>query len=197
MQKHLLENLLQYVDFSEEEIALLLSKLNTRIFKKNSFFLKEGEVCKHMAFINTGLMRAYYLKDGKEYIVSFVEEGNWVNEHSSFLTKTPSLFFIEALEDTEVLLLGYDDLQDLFCQYKSFERFGRLIAECQNYEISKRNNSLLLETPQERYQNFVKEKGKYINVLPLKYIASYVGIEPESLSRIRNRLYGPRINRLT
>lgn len=188
MLQNVKENLLNYVDFTEEEITKLMSNLETRVVKKNDLVLREGEICKHVSYINKGLVRLYFVKDGKEYNSGFFEEGTWFSEYASFLHKKPSLFYIEAMENTELFLLNFENMQKLYGLAKAFERLGRLIAEDLFYKYVKRNMSLLLDTPEERYESFQKENPSLLNVIPLKHIASYVGVEPESLSRIRKRM---------
>lgn len=188
MLHNIKENLLRYVDFTDEEIMNLVSGLDSRVIKKNCFLLREGEVCKHVAFINKGLIRLYYVKDGKEYNSGFFQPGTWVSEYASFLHKKPSLFYIEALDDTELFLLSFENMQKLYNQGKAFERLGRLIAENLFLAYFKRNMSLMLDSPEERYLTFLKENASLVELIPLKHIASYVGVEPESLSRIRKRI---------
>jgi CRP-like cAMP-binding protein len=182
------ENLLKYVNFTDEEIMNLISHLEFKLVKKNHFLLREGEICRQVAFINRGLLRLYYVKEGKEFNSGFFQPGAWVSEYASFLHKKPSLFFIEALEDTEVFLLNYENMQNLYDHGKAFERLGRLIAENLFFAYFKRNVSLLLDSPEERYMSFLEENTSLISLIPLKHIASYVGVEPESLSRIRKRI---------
>lgn len=188
MLQKIKENLLKYVEFTDEEITNLISKLETKVIEKNDLLLREGETCKYVSFINKGLIRFYYVKDGKEYNSGFFQAGTWVSEYVSFLHKEPSLFYIEAMDSTELFLLSYDNMQKLYSQGKAFERLGRLIAESLFYAYFKRNMSLLLDTPEERYQSFLKENCSLLELIPLKHIASYVGVKPESLSRIRKRM---------
>jgi len=182
------ENLLKYVSFTDEEIMNLISKLESKLLKKNHFLLREGEICRHVAFLNKGLIRLYYVKDGKEHNSGFFQAGTWVSEYASFLHKKPSLFSIEALVDTELFLLSFENMQKLYNEGKAFERLGRLIAENLFHAYFKRNMSLLLDSPKERYVTFLKENSSLVELIPLKHIASYVGVEPESLSRIRKRI---------
>ncbi|WP_018614762.1 Crp/Fnr family transcriptional regulator [Segetibacter koreensis] len=182
------ENLLTHVNFTDEEIVNLISKLESKLLKKNHFLLREGETGKHVAFLNKGLIRLYYVKEGKEHNSGFFRSGSWVSEYASFLHKKPSLFYIEALDETELFLLSYDNMQKLYHQGKAFERLGRLIAENLFHAYFKRNMSLILDSPEERYLTFLKENASLIELIPLKHIASYVGVEPESLSRIRKRI---------
>lgn len=191
MLQALRENLLRYVEFTDEELGLLLSKFTAVAVKKNDVFLCEGEVCRSVAFVSKGLVRLYFLKDGKEHNSGFFQPGSWVSEYASFLHQKPSLFFIEALQDTELFALNYETMQSLYNRAKAFERLGRLIAENLYAVYVYRNLSLVLQSPEERYQTFVRENPGLLALLPQKQIASYVGIEPESLSRIRARLRHP------
>lgn len=173
---------------TNDEMVIFLSHMETKTIKQYDFYLKQGSLCRNVAFINKGLVRIYYVKNGKEYVGRFFEKNEWVTDYAGFLLKTPSLFFIEALEDTELFTLSYDNMQKLYSYGKSFEKFGRLIAEKVFIESYQRNVSLMLNSPEELYLALMKEKPHLLNSVPLKYIASYIGIEPESLSRIRKRI---------
>ena len=189
MLEKIRENLLKYVAFSDEELTHLIAKIDSTTIKKNEFFLMEGETCRHVAFINKGFVRLYYVKDGKEYNSGFFQPGAWISEYASFLHKKPSLFFIQALEESELFLLSYDTMQKLYEEGKAFERLGRLIAENLFLAYFKRNISLLLDSPEERYQAFLQENEALVALIPLYQIASFIGVEPESLSRIRKRIH--------
>jgi CRP-like cAMP-binding protein len=173
---------------TNDEMIIFLSHMETKTIKQYDFYLKEGSVCKSVAFINKGLVRIYYVKNGKEYVRRFLEKDEWVTDYAGFLLKTPSLCFIEALEDTELFTLSFDNMQKLYSYSKSFEKFGRIIAEKVFIESNQRNVSLILNSSEELYLTLMKERPHLLNRIPLKYIASYIGVEPESLSRIRKRI---------
>lgn len=162
--------------------------LTRRFLKKGEFLLKAGEVCNHVTFINKGLFRSYMEIDGEEVTTNFAFEGNYVTEYISFVTRQPTTEFIVAMEDGELLQVRYEDLQATYAKAQVWERFGRLIAEYILTFVSTRNKSLLFKSPEERYLALMKERPKVMERVPQQYIASYLGIQPESLSRIRKRL---------
>lgn len=178
----------QFLEVSEEEWQMHQAVLTRRFLKKGEFLLRAGEVCNHVTFINKGLFRSYMEIEGEEVTTNFAFEGNYVTEYTSFLTRQSSSEFIVAMEDAELLQLRYEDLQAAYAKAQVWERFGRLIAEYILTFVSTRNKSLLFKTPEERYLALMKERPKVMERVPQQYIASYLGIQPESLSRIRKRL---------
>lgn len=179
---------LSNLSLSPEELTTFLSFLTTKTIKKYDHFIKEDEVCNYVAFINKGLLRFYFNKDGKEHVSDFKLAGEWISNYGSFLSREKSLFYIDAMEDTELFLLSYDDLQKLYELGKAFERIGRLMVEQVFLRTLSRHVSLLTHNPEERYVKLLEEKPHLFERVPLKQIASMLGIEPESLSRIRKRV---------
>lgn len=187
MLENIKKSITSLVDFEEEDLMYFLSLFTYKKIKKNQYFLREGEVCNQVAFINSGLIRSFFLIDGREQVDSFSLESEWITDYVSFLNRQRSAFYIQAMVDTELFLLSYENIQKIYDRGKAFERFGRLITE-QLYIISvTRATSLLLEKPEQRYLTLLKEEPHLLALIPLKQIASYLGVEPESLSRIRKR----------
>lgn len=119
--------------------------------------------------------------------------GTWVSDYYAFLTGRATNMNIEALEDTELLLLSYDDMQYLYNKIRAVERFCRLIAESIYITTQKRNTSLLVDTPEERYRDLVEMRPEVVERVPQYLITQYSGIQPESLSRIRKRMLNKRV----
>jgi len=180
--------MMQMVKLDEAAWNDMQQRLATRTFKKKQPFIAEGKVCREIAFICKGSFRCFKVIDGIEVSTFFSFEHNWVSSYTSFLRKAPSFISIEAMEESEVLVLSYDDLQYLYNHYIAFERFGRLMAEYLVGCYDDRMLSLLLKTPEERYLKTLMENSQYFERVPQHYIASYLGIAPESLSRIRKRV---------
>lgn len=178
----------QFLEVTEEEWSMHQAVLTRRFLKKGEFLLRGGEVCSHVTFINKGLFRSFMEVDSEEVTTNFAFEGNYVTEYTSFVTRQASSEFIVAMEDAELLQLRYEDLQAAYAKAHVWERFGRLIAEYILTFVSTRNKSLLFKSPEERYLALMKERPKVMERVPLQFIASYLGIQPESLSRIRKRL---------
>lgn len=178
----------QFMPFTEDDWQIHQALLVRRFLKKGEFLLTGGEVCNHVTFINKGHFRAYNVIGGEEVTFNFAFEGNYVTDYTSFVSRRPSLDYIVAMDDAEILQMRYDDLQAAYEKSPVWQKFGRLMAEFILIHISQRNKALLFNTPEERYLNLMKERPKVLERVPQQYIASYLGVKPESLSRIRKRL---------
>ncbi|MCK6616897.1 MAG: Crp/Fnr family transcriptional regulator [Cyclobacteriaceae bacterium] len=178
----------RFIRFSGNDWKLLQSITARRFLKKGEFVLRAGEVCNHVTFINRGFVRIYNLINDEDLTVNFAFEGNFITDFASFITRKPTADNIIAMEDLEILQINHDNLQAAYSQSSTWERFGRLMAEYILLFVVNRNKSLLFDTPEERYLKLMKERPKVMANVPLKYIASYLGITPEALSRIRKRL---------
>ncbi|HCW77105.1 MAG TPA: Crp/Fnr family transcriptional regulator [Candidatus Marinimicrobia bacterium] len=175
-------------DFSENECALFLPYLNRRLLKKHEHLLKEGQSVNSIAFVEKGNLRLYYLSDGKEINNHFFLEGDYAVSYLDFLKQRPSRYFIQALEDCELLTFDSQSLQAAYDQSKNWERFGRIIAESAYATATNRFESFLFLSARDRYLQMQKDYPRFIQRIPLFHLASYLGIEPESLSRIRKEI---------
>lgn len=176
------------INLNEEEIAHFTSKLQVREFGKKQIILQAGNVCRHSYFINKGCLRYFYSVDGQENTGQFFFENGWYTDYESYLSGKPSKQNIETLEKSEVILLSKSDLQQLFIDIPKFEKYGRIMAENAFIGLRYRNEMLINQTAEERYLNLIKERPKVFERVPQHYIASYLGIQPQSLSRIRKNL---------
>jgi CRP-like cAMP-binding protein len=179
----------KYIDLTEDEFEIFCSYLEKQTLKKKEVFLRAGDVCRHVFFINSGCMRYFYTVDGEERIGQFFTENDWFTEYESFLTQRPSTQTIDALEPCDLLVLSYQHLQMLYTVIPKFERFGRLMAEQNFIGVKHRYSPLLNETPEARYLHLIQTRPQLIQRIPQHYLASFLGIKPESLSRIRKRIY--------
>ena len=159
-----------------------------QFLKKGDLLTRSGEVCNGVSFINKGLLRMYYVVDGKEISTAFVPENNYLAQYDSFLTRQPSTGNIDALEDCELINLSYENVQALYKEKPVFQIFGRKIAELLFIMVSSQSNSLLTQTPEERYKAVLEEEPFIIQRVPQYMIASYIGITPEHLSRLRKKM---------
>lgn len=173
---------------TEEAWAKLQEKFTFQYLKKGDFLTRSGEVCRQVSFINKGLLRMFYVIDGKEICTGFQKENEYLAEYASFLTQQPSTSNIDALEDCELINLSYEDMQLLYNEEPVFQIFGRKIAEMLFIMISSQTNALLTLTPEERYRNVVQDHSFIIQRVPQYMIASYIGITPEHLSRLRKKM---------
>jgi len=181
-------NLRKIVSLSDDELHLIGSHFSTQKINKNESFLKIGEVCRKVALIEKGAF--VYLKvnaQGEEIAADFVFEGDWVTYYYSLLTGRPSDMEIRAMEDTLLVFVTFEDLNKLYEQIPQLERVGRILAE-QNFIImAERTLSLQSKTAAERYEELIESKPLLLQKVPQYHIASYLGIKPQSLSRLRRK----------
>jgi len=182
------DHLSQFVNLTDEEFNDASQVFHYKTLKKRDHWLVEGEICKEVVFIIKGCLRYYQTKDGVEKTTEIFFENRWFTDFQSWLTKQPIIFSVDALEDTEMLTVTFKDLDMLYAKYPKCERIGRLIAENTIILLCDRFNSLLTHTPFERYLKLLEEQPEILDRIPQYYVASYLGIEPESLSRIRRKL---------
>lgn len=176
---------------TDEEWAQVSARINTTRVPKNTPIVREGQVCNEAYFIAEGLVRLYArTADGKEVSRQFFFENSFFSEYQSFLTRLPSKNTADALEETELWWFTHDDIQRFYKQIPAFQVFGRVMAESLFLKISERVNSFLTETPEARYQQLVSSRPKVLQRIPQYMIASYLGITPEHLSRLRKKMAG-------
>ncbi|MBL7697484.1 MAG: Crp/Fnr family transcriptional regulator [Chitinophagaceae bacterium] len=173
---------------SQPEWEALEKCLSIRQFRKGDFLVKAGQVCKYVSFINSGLARLYYSIDGKDVSTGFAQQGDYTSEYESFLTRKPAAQNIEALTEVEAIDLGYDDMQRLYKTYPAYQEFGRKISEFLFIMLNQRNTALLALTPEERYTNMIETNANLLQLVPQYMLASYIGVTPEHLSRVRRKL---------
>ena len=172
---------------TDESWMITESVLSTRTIRKGEFLVREGSVCDYVSFVNHGLLKTYYLVDGKEKIISFCNELNYVSEYQSFLTRLPATSFVQALEDTEVVDTHYNDLQMLYKKVPEANIIGRMIAENLFLIMCEGSNAAAKESILQRYTNLIIGQPWLMQRVPQYMIASYLGITPEALSRIKSR----------
>ncbi|SRR5690554_6236626 len=165
------------------------SKLTRQEFSKKHILLKRGQIENNLSFVETGIIRFYIPKEENDLTFAFAFNNSFVSGYNSFLTRTPSIYEIETLTKTTLWQLTYDDLQVIYNKTKIGNAIGRQASEELFLKKSQRELSLLNETAEQRYLNLFAEQPKLIKEIPLKYIASYIGITPQALSRIRKRIY--------
>ncbi|WP_299247061.1 Crp/Fnr family transcriptional regulator [uncultured Lacinutrix sp.] len=187
-------NIREYIEktvaISDEDWQLFSSKLENRIFKKKSAIVSVGETENYISFIEEGIARFLIPKEEKEKDITFgfCFKNEFVSAYDSFLTRKPSLYRLEALTEVSMWSISYEDLQEVYEKSFAGNVIGRLSSERLFLIKSKREQSLLNETAEERYLNLFTERPKLIKEIPLKYIASYIGVTAQALSRIRKRI---------
>ena len=185
MNERLIHQLQKIDNFSDEEIDMLQSKLIDKFIRKGDHFLHLGQVSRHVAFIDTGLMMHYGLHDGVEIPCNFSLEGDWMGSLKSFTTGSPTDVAIKALEDTWIREISDDHLQQLFLSSPRWLLFKNHLVQLVFFNITQHNADLAMLNAKARYYKFMREKPELINRIPQYYIAAYLGIKPQSLSRIR------------
>ena len=171
---------------AEREIATTLFK--EKIYKKGEFFLAEGQICRQVGFVAKGLLRYYINHNGEEKTYAFSQENNYVCNYESFLSQSPSSKVIQALEDCDVFVISHHDLQIFYSDVRQGERFGRIAIENVFIQLLRDISSFYTETPELRYEQFIKNHADLQQRISQYHIASYVGVKPQSLSRIRKRI---------
>lgn len=186
----LLNSIQNLITLSPAEIAIITSLFKAKTYKKGDFFLEEGRICKEVGFVVKGLMRYYINDDGEEKTYAFSQENNYVCNYESFLPQKPSTKIIQALEDSDVFVISYSDLQVIYSDVRAGERFGRIAIEAVFLQLLQDVSSFYTETPVLRYERFLKNHADLQQRISQYHIASFVGVKPQSLSRIRKRISG-------
>lgn len=176
------------VDFNDDEMETIMSHFEPMSLPAGEYFVDEGLVCKHIGFIVKGYVRSYYEINEGEVTTMVNTKHNIVTAHTSFTLQRPSMQYIQAITDSELLVLSYESMQKLYDQVPKWDRLGRIINERVYGYIEGRVVDYLSLSPEERYRKMLKENAKLIQNVPLRYIASMLGITPETLSRIRNKV---------
>jgi CRP-like cAMP-binding protein len=157
--------------------------------RKRQYLLQEGEVCKHLAFVAKGLLRTYNVDDkGDEHMSIFGWEGWWLSDFNSFLSGEPSIFNIDAIEEAELLLISHNDYEALTLAVPVMDRYFRILYQNSIVTKERRLMSSITHTAEEKYVQLAESNPKIIERIPQNLIASYLGIAPETLSRIRKNL---------
>lgn len=188
MKQAFFQFIAKHVQLSPEEIAFVDQLLPVKTFPKKTFLLQQHDVSKHFFFILKGCIRLFYIVDGVEKSAFFYTENEFVSSYESFIRQAPAKHCFQATEKTEVVVISTEHAQQLLQYSPKFDFLARVIME---EELSVYQNmvaSFITLNPEQRYQQFLKEKGNLLTRLPQHHIASYLGISAESLSRIKKRI---------
>lgn len=178
--------LLNIVPFPPEELEDILSHFTKESVEKGETLTHEGQVCNKLYFVESGIGRSFYLKeDGKEITQWFFIEGKMMTSVESFFQKVPSLYYLQMLENSVVYSISRQNIDILFDKYHNMERFGRLLSTEMLTRLVNKLNALQFQTASERYEYMLTEFPDISNRVSLGYIASYLGMTQETLSRIR------------
>ncbi len=177
----------QYGQISKEGSEQLTRKLKSNTVRKGEQLLASGQICKEIFFVTKGCLRLYYISDGVEITVWFSFEDNSAIELSSFLSGNPTEYFLEAIEDSTYLSLHKSELSKLYASFPEMEGIMRSFWEDVILNLLQRFTALQKDTAEERYRNLLSQSN-YLQRIPQKYLASYIGVTPTSLSRIKRNL---------
>ena len=183
----------RYISINIIEWAFVERKLNVAYFKKGQTILNVGDICDKLYFINSGLARAYAIgEDGKDFTWSiFFNDKNadmsnlFVVDYESFVNRSESKLAIEALEDCELIYFNKDDLEMLYNRFKTSEHFGRLMSQEAYTILHNRMLNMQLKSAKERFEDFMRDTPYLLDKVPQYYIASYLGMTPQHLSRLK------------
>jgi CRP/FNR family transcriptional regulator len=174
---------------TKPELDYLASGLTVFTLKPKHFYMHAGTVQKEIGFVFSGLLRTFYIdNEGNQISVNFLRENRYVTHYPAFITQTPSKYYFQCLEPSIVVNLPYKHIQDCYNKFPLLERYGRLIAEEALKVLHKRIESFLFDNAETRYLDFIQENPDLFSRVSLSYLSSYLGIERQSLTRIRKKL---------
>ena len=188
MHELILSNVSRHISLKPEEREYFISLLKPRKLQKKQYLLQAGENCRYENFVVKGLLRAYTVDPkGHEHIAMFAMEDWWISDLLSFLTNTPATQYVDALEDTEILSIEKPDLEKLYERVPKFERFFRIMLQNAFVANQRRILASISQRAEEQYFDFVKKYPTLEQRVPQHQIASFLGITPETISRIRRQ----------
>lgn len=178
----------KWADLTEEDEVIIKSAFEHASVKKKKDLLVPGEVCNYLYFITKGCLRSFYIDSkGVEHIYQIRMDNNWISDLESFFSQSPSKYNIEALEDSQLLRISHSRMEQLLIEIPRLERYFRILFQKAYINALNRLNATMWETAMDRYHEMLKENPAIFQRVPLIHIASYLGITPESLSRIRRQ----------
>lgn len=189
MFQRFFEHLNNKVSLSQEEQDMIRNFLTPKKLRKNQYLLQEGDVCEYIAFVEKGALRAYTVDEkGKEHIIQFALEGWTISDLYSFMTREPATYNIDALEDSELVLISHQAQEEILKRLPKYETYTRLQLTGAYLAMQKRLTSIISQPVEERYKSFMAMYPDIAQRVPQHMIASYMGLTPETLSRVRRKL---------
>ena len=187
--KPFFDYLRQYIGLTADEESILLSKIKVRKYLKGQFVVQNGDLSRYENFVLSGCLKTFYIdNEGQEHIVMFAIENWWTADLGSFITQTPADLNVQCLENSELIQINYNDLQQLYIEIPKLERFFRIIIQNAFVAAQKRIISNFSLPAMDRYIQFREQYPKIEQRVPQYMIASYLGITKEFLSKIRSQL---------
>ena len=185
----LFEHISKKITLTEEEEDKLKPFFIPKKYRKRQYMLQQGDICKYIAFVEKGMLRSYQVDDkGNEHVIQFAPEGWWIADNYSFLTGSPSNYDIDVLEDAEVLLITQASMEEMLQTIPAMERYMRILMQNSLISMQSRIACTLSSSAEERYQGVLKALPNIAQRVPQHMLASFLGITPETLSRVRKQL---------
>ena len=185
----ILQNISKHVSLTKEEETMFLAKTETKFVKAKTILFSAGKIADSTYFVNSGILRSFTINDNIiEHVLHFACEGWWIGDMYSYISQKPGNLFIEVLEDAELVIITKPNQEDLYLQIPKLERFFRILAENSLVSHQERLMDNLSLTAEERFEKFCKKYPTLIQKVPQKQIASYIGVTPEFLSKLKKRL---------
>lgn len=178
----------QTISFSKAELELIDTYFEEKRLKKKEFLLQDNSICNFIGFIAEGSIRHFHIKDGVEKTCDISFENSWVTDFQSFNNNCRAKMNLQAMEHSTILLVKRENLDKLYGNCSKFETFGRLMTEKVAQRATEIAMSLSADKPEERFCRFLENQPDTFQRIPQKYIANFLGVSPESLSRIRKRV---------
>jgi CRP-like cAMP-binding protein len=185
---NIITSIKQLTGFSDSELGIVLKYFEPKTIKKKINLLTAGAISKEVYFIINGCMRLFYEKEGVDISAYFFTERMFAGAYDSFISQKPSRHSIETIEECQVLAISHSAYQHLFTEFPKMNEFVRKVLEERFVSLHELFTSLLLDSPEERYLNLIKDRPDLINRIPQHQLATFIGVTPVSLSRIRNRV---------
>lgn len=194
MQQLIIDYMAQFVVLNQEEEKAIQATFQPTVIRRKQCLLVEGQICDFIAFVCSGIVRHYHIKDGNEITCDITLPNSFITDFKSFSQNIPSNYYFQALKESSLLLINKKDLLTLYDTHRAIETFGRLMAE----NIAQRTvdiaMSLASNKPEERVVKLLQQQAELFQLVPQRYLANMLGISPESLSRIRARTVNRREN---
>ena len=183
------KNLNEKIVLTPEEQEIIKSYLTPKKLRKKQYLLQAGDVCKYIAFVEKGALRAYSTDEkGSEHIIQFALEGWTISDLYSFMTGEPATYHIDALEDCELILISKTAQEEILARVPKYETYTRMQLTGAYLAMQKRLTSIISLPVEERYTNFITVYPNIAQRVPQHMIASYMGLKPETLSRVRKKI---------
>jgi CRP-like cAMP-binding protein len=174
---------------TDNERGAIMSAFDQKRLRKRQYFLREGDVCKYIGFIVKGSARMFSVDEkGYEHIIHFGLESWWISDQESMINLTHSSYFIEVLEDSELLVISFPNASDLRHKSRCFDLTVRALDKFQAIAMQKRIHAAIGMTAEQRYYDLLRTYPQFLERFPMNMIASYLGFSPETLSRIRSNV---------